>query len=128
MFVCCVQSRDCMSAALAASKILKKLAEEGAEEEDEAEEMRELANHYERHAIGVFSECHCCDEERAQRLLIRISSSWGQTTCLRLALEADDKSFVAHSGVQVGQRSLWGSGRSKVTLGFRWSSNGLNCC
>uniref|UniRef100_A0A674A8W2 Transient receptor potential cation channel, subfamily M, member 2 n=1 Tax=Salmo trutta TaxID=8032 RepID=A0A674A8W2_SALTR len=107
MFVCCVQSRDCMSAALAASKILKKLAEEGAEEEDEAEEMRELAKHYERHAIGVFSECHCCDEERAQRLLIRVSSSWGQTTCLRLALEADDKSFVAHSGVQALLTQIW---------------------
>uniref|UniRef100_A0A8C8FNQ9 Transient receptor potential cation channel subfamily M member 2 n=1 Tax=Oncorhynchus tshawytscha TaxID=74940 RepID=A0A8C8FNQ9_ONCTS len=107
MFVCCVQSRDCTSAALAASKILKKLAEEGAEEEDEAEEMRELAKHYERHAIGVFNECHCCDEERAQRLLIRISSSWGQTTCLRLALEADDKSFVAHSGVQALLTQIW---------------------
>ncbi|XP_036815343.1 transient receptor potential cation channel subfamily M member 2 isoform X2 [Oncorhynchus mykiss] len=101
------QSRDCTSAALAASKILKKLAEEGAEEEDEAEEMRELAKHYERHAIGVFSECHCCDEERAQRMLIRISSSWGQTTCLRLALEADDKSFVAHSGVQALLTQIW---------------------
>uniref|UniRef100_A0A8C8LRC5 Transient receptor potential cation channel subfamily M member 2 n=1 Tax=Oncorhynchus tshawytscha TaxID=74940 RepID=A0A8C8LRC5_ONCTS len=101
------QSRDCTSAALAASKILKKLAEEGAEEEDEAEEMRELAKHYERHAIGVFNECHCCDEERAQRLLIRISSSWGQTTCLRLALEADDKSFVAHSGVQALLTQIW---------------------
>ncbi|XP_064875857.1 transient receptor potential cation channel subfamily M member 2 isoform X2 [Oncorhynchus nerka] len=101
------QSRDCTSAALAASKILKKLAEEGAEEEDEAEEMRELAKHYERHAIGVFNKCHCCDEERAQRLLIRISSSWGQTTCLRLALEADDKSFVAHSGVQALLTQIW---------------------
>ncbi|KAK6269252.1 hypothetical protein J4Q44_G00394300, partial [Coregonus suidteri] len=56
---------------------------------------------------GVFSECHCCDEERAQRLLIRISSSWGQTTCLRLALEADDKSFVAHSGVQALLTQIW---------------------
>uniref|UniRef100_A0A8C7N794 Transient receptor potential cation channel, subfamily M, member 2 n=1 Tax=Oncorhynchus kisutch TaxID=8019 RepID=A0A8C7N794_ONCKI len=107
MFVRFLQSRDCTSAALAASKILKKLAEEGAEEEDEAEEMRELAKHYETHAIGVFNECHCCDEERAQRLLIRISSSWGQTTCLRLALEADDKSFVAHSGVQALLTQIW---------------------
>ncbi|CDQ92707.1 unnamed protein product [Oncorhynchus mykiss] len=56
---------------------------------------------------GVFSECHCCDEERAQRMLIRISSSWGQTTCLRLALEADDKSFVAHSGVQALLTQIW---------------------
>lgn len=41
-----------MSAALAASKILKKMAEEGSDA-DEAEEMQELANHYEEHAIGI---------------------------------------------------------------------------
>lgn len=50
---------------------------------------------------GVFSECHNSDEERAQKLLVRVSPFWGRTTCLRLALEADDKSFVAQSGVQV---------------------------
>lgn len=41
-----------MSAALAASKILKKMAREGSDA-DGAEEMRELANHYEKHAIGI---------------------------------------------------------------------------
>lgn len=41
-----------MSAALAASKILKKMAREGSDADD-AEEMRELANHYEKHAIGI---------------------------------------------------------------------------
>ncbi len=52
---------------------------------------------------GVFSECHNNDEERAQKLLVRASPFWGSTTCLRLALEANDKSFVAQSGVQVEQ-------------------------
>lgn len=50
---------------------------------------------------GVFSKCHNSDEERAQKLLVRVSPLWGQTTCLRLALKADDKNFVAQSGVQV---------------------------
>ncbi|XP_078142127.1 transient receptor potential cation channel subfamily M member 2 [Centroberyx gerrardi] len=100
------QCRDCMSAALAASKILKKMAQEGSDA-DEAEEMKELAKHYEGHAIGVFSECYSCDEERAQKLLVRASPSWGRTTCLRLALEADDKSFVAQSGVQALLTQIW---------------------
>ncbi|XP_068559379.1 transient receptor potential cation channel subfamily M member 2 [Cebidichthys violaceus] len=98
--------RDCMSAALAASKILKTMAEEGSDA-DEAEAMRELANHYEKHAIGVFSECHNNDEERARKLLVRVSPFWGRTTCLRLALEADDKSFVAQSGVQALLTQIW---------------------
>ncbi|XP_035531934.1 transient receptor potential cation channel subfamily M member 2 [Morone saxatilis] len=100
------QCRDCMSAALAASKILKKMAEEGGDV-DEAEDMQELANHYEKHAIGVFSECYNNDEERAQKLLVRVSPYWGKTTCLRLALEADDKSFVAQSGVQTLLTQIW---------------------
>uniref|UniRef100_A0A7N8XKB4 Transient receptor potential cation channel, subfamily M, member 2 n=1 Tax=Mastacembelus armatus TaxID=205130 RepID=A0A7N8XKB4_9TELE len=93
------QCRDCTSAALAASKILKKMAED-IKDTDKAEEMKELANHYEKHAIGVFSECYNSDQERAQKLLVRASPLWGRTTCLRLALEANDKSFVAQSGVQ----------------------------
>ncbi|KAM3842235.1 transient receptor potential cation channel subfamily M member 2-like [Diretmus argenteus] len=100
------QCRDCMSAALAASKILKTMAQEEPDV-DEAEEMTELANHYERHAIGVFSECCSCDAERAQKLLVRVSPSWGKTTCLRLALEADDKSYVAQSGVQALLTQIW---------------------
>uniref|UniRef100_A0A3Q3VTW1 Uncharacterized protein n=1 Tax=Mola mola TaxID=94237 RepID=A0A3Q3VTW1_MOLML len=100
------QCRDCISAALAASKILKKMAKEGSDP-DEAVEMRELANHYETHAIGVFSKCHNSDEERAQKLLVRVSPLWGQTTCLRLALKADDKNFVAQSGVQALLTQIW---------------------
>ncbi|XP_078119009.1 LOW QUALITY PROTEIN: transient receptor potential cation channel subfamily M member 2 [Sander vitreus] len=100
------QCRDCMSTALAASKILKTMAAEGSDA-DKAEEMQELANHYEKHAIGVFSECHNSDEKRAQKLLVRASPFWGRTTCLRLALEADDKSFVAHSGVQALLTQIW---------------------
>ena len=41
-----------MSAALAASKILKTMAAEGMDA-DEAEDMKKLANHYEEHAIGI---------------------------------------------------------------------------
>ncbi|KAJ8392633.1 hypothetical protein AAFF_G00073070 [Aldrovandia affinis] len=101
------QCRDGMCAALAASKILKKLAQEEDDEGDEEDRMRELADHYEKQAIGVFSECYSQDEPRAQKLLIRISPSWGRTTCLRMALEADNKSFVAHAGVQGLLTQIW---------------------
>ncbi|XP_067370897.1 transient receptor potential cation channel subfamily M member 2 isoform X3 [Channa argus] len=100
------QCRDCITAALAASKILKKMAEEGSDA-DKAEAMKELAIHYEKHAIGVFTECHRSDEDRARKLLVRSSPFWGKTTCLRLALEADDKSFVAQSGVQALMTQIW---------------------
>ncbi|XP_041934390.1 transient receptor potential cation channel subfamily M member 2-like [Alosa sapidissima] len=56
---------------------------------------------------GVFSECHCENDQRSQTLLIRISPSWGETTCLHMAVQADDKSFVAHSGVQALLTQIW---------------------
>ncbi|XP_041921280.1 transient receptor potential cation channel subfamily M member 2-like [Alosa sapidissima] len=103
------QCRDSTAAALAASKILKKLAQESEnDDEDDANDLRQLANHYERQAIGVFSQCHSKDDQQLlQRLLIRISPSWGKTTCLQLAVEAEDKSFVAHSGVQAYLTQIW---------------------
>ncbi|CAN9497842.1 unnamed protein product [Ophioblennius macclurei] len=100
------QCRDCMTAALAASKILKTMAVEGSDA-DEGEAMIQLANHFENQAIGVYSECHANDGERAQKLLVRVSHSWGKTTCLRLALEANNKNFVAQSGVQALLTQIW---------------------
>ena len=50
---------------------------------------------------GVFTECYRKDEERAQKLLTRVSEAWGKTTCLQLALEAKDMKFVSHGGIQV---------------------------
>ncbi|XP_037136394.1 transient receptor potential cation channel subfamily M member 2 [Syngnathus acus] len=100
------QCTDCVSAALAACKILGKMAEEGSDA-DEAANMQELADHFEMHAIGVFTKCYSASEERAKRLLVRVSPFWGKTTCLRLALEANCKSFVALSGVQALLTEIW---------------------
>lgn len=50
---------------------------------------------------GVFTECYRKDEERAQKLLTRVSEAWGRTTCLQLALEAKAMKFVSHGGIQV---------------------------
>ncbi|KAM8857100.1 transient receptor potential cation channel subfamily M member 2-like [Synchiropus picturatus] len=100
------QCRDCICAALAASKILKKMSR-GGSDADEAEDMRLLARHYEQHAIGVFTQCYNSDQGRARKLLVRASPFWGRTTCLRLALRAGDKNFVALSGVQAHLTQIW---------------------
>ncbi|XP_041117862.1 transient receptor potential cation channel subfamily M member 2-like isoform X2 [Polyodon spathula] len=99
-------SQDCIAAALAASKILKELAKEE-EDTDLSEDTKALAEQYEKQAIGVFTECHQRDELRAQKLLTRESVAWGDTTCLRLAVEANDKNFVAQGGVQTLLTQIW---------------------
>ncbi|KAM6225119.1 transient receptor potential cation channel subfamily M member 2 isoform 2-T2 [Rhynchocyon petersi] len=100
------QSQDCIVAALACSKLLKELSKEE-EDTDCSEEMLALADEYELRAIGVFTECYRKDEERAQKLLTRVSDSWGKTTCLQLALEANDMKFVSHGGVQAFLTRVW---------------------
>nr|XP_014345762.1 PREDICTED: transient receptor potential cation channel subfamily M member 2 [Latimeria chalumnae] len=100
------QSRDCIAAALGASKILKKLSSEE-EDTDRSEEMQALADEYEERAIRVFTECYRKDDERSEKLLTRISEAWGKTTCLRLALEADNKTFLAQGGVQAFLTKVW---------------------
>uniref|UniRef100_A0A8C5JUW3 Transient receptor potential cation channel subfamily M member 2 n=1 Tax=Junco hyemalis TaxID=40217 RepID=A0A8C5JUW3_JUNHY len=100
------QSQDCMAAALACSKILKELAKEE-EDTDTTDDMLALAEEYEHKAIGVFTECYRKDEERAQKLLTRVSEAWGKTTCLQLALEAKNMNFVSHGGVQAFLTKVW---------------------
>ncbi|XP_076975263.1 transient receptor potential cation channel subfamily M member 2 isoform X2 [Tamandua tetradactyla] len=100
------QGQDCIAAALACSKILKELSKEE-EDTDSSEEMLALAEGFELRAIGVFTECYRKGEERAQKLLIRVSEAWGKTTCLQLALEAKDMKFVSHGGVQTYLTKVW---------------------
>ncbi|KAJ7421358.1 Transient receptor potential cation channel subfamily M member 2 [Willisornis vidua] len=100
------QSQDCMAAALACSKILKELAKEE-EDTDTTDAMLALAEQYEHKAIGVFTDCYRKDEERAQKLLTRVSEAWGKTTCLQLALEAKNMNFVSHGGVQAFLTKVW---------------------
>uniref|UniRef100_A0A8D2JEF2 Transient receptor potential cation channel subfamily M member 2 n=1 Tax=Varanus komodoensis TaxID=61221 RepID=A0A8D2JEF2_VARKO len=96
---------DCIAAALACSKMLKELAKEE-NDTDSTEEMLALAEEYECRAI-VFTECYRKDEERAQKLLIRVSDAWGKTTCLQLALEAKNMNFVSHGGIQAFLTKVW---------------------
>uniref|UniRef100_A0AAV2J7V9 TRPM SLOG domain-containing protein n=1 Tax=Knipowitschia caucasica TaxID=637954 RepID=A0AAV2J7V9_KNICA len=76
--------------------------------EDHWEKERRDEDHCRRERREVFSECFSCDEERAQKLLVRVSPFWGRSTCLRVALEANDQNFVAQSGVQTYLNTLQG--------------------
>ncbi|XP_069589865.1 transient receptor potential cation channel subfamily M member 2 [Ranitomeya imitator] len=101
-----IQCHDCIAAALACSKMLKELSKEE-EDTDTSEDMMTLADDYEQKAIGIFTESYRKDEERALKLLIRVSEAWGQTTCLKLALEAKDMKFVSQGGVQAFLTRVW---------------------
>ncbi|XP_072117252.1 transient receptor potential cation channel subfamily M member 2 [Mobula birostris] len=100
------QGVDSIAASLVACKILKKISSDE-NDTDLYDEMEDLAQEYEDQALGLFSKCYRKHAKRAQKLLVRVSSTWGNTTCLRLALEADSKKFMAHGGVQDLLTKIW---------------------
>ncbi|XP_078514884.1 transient receptor potential cation channel subfamily M member 2-like [Lissotriton helveticus] len=100
------ECRDCIVGALACCKIMRELAKEE-EDTDNLEAMLALAQQFEERAAGVFSECSRKNEARAEQLLTRVSSSWGNTTCLQLALNAEAMSFMSNGGVQMFLTKIW---------------------
>ena len=58
-------------------------------------------------AIGVLNECYNEDEERTALILVRELPNWGYQTCLNVAVSADNKNFIAHSGVQNLLTEIW---------------------
>ena len=62
---------------------------------------------YEELAIGVLNECYEEDEERSALLLVCELPFWGMSTCLTLAVNAQDMHFIAHSGVQNLLNQIW---------------------
>uniref|UniRef100_G3UD36 Transient receptor potential cation channel subfamily M member 5 n=1 Tax=Loxodonta africana TaxID=9785 RepID=G3UD36_LOXAF len=97
------QGQEGVATALAACKILKEMSHLETETEV-ARTMREAK--YEQLALELFSECYN-SEDRAFALLVRRNHSWGKTTCLHLATEADAKVFFAHDGVQAFLTRIW---------------------
>ncbi|XP_007947524.1 transient receptor potential cation channel subfamily M member 5 [Orycteropus afer afer] len=93
-----------VAAALAACKILKEMSHLETEAEV-ARTMREAK--YEQLALELFSECYSNSEDHAFALLVRRNRSWGRTTCLHLATEADAKAFFANDGVQAFLTRIW---------------------
>nr|XP_023397354.1 LOW QUALITY PROTEIN: transient receptor potential cation channel subfamily M member 5 [Loxodonta africana] len=98
------QGQEGVATALAACKILKEMSHLETETEV-ARTMREAK--YEQLALELFSECYSNSEDRAFALLVRRNHSWGKTTCLHLATEADAKVFFAHDGVQAFLTRIW---------------------
>uniref|UniRef100_UPI00398E70EC transient receptor potential cation channel subfamily M member 2 n=1 Tax=Pristiophorus japonicus TaxID=55135 RepID=UPI00398E70EC len=105
-YILWVQGMDSIASSLVACKILKKMSAEE-NDTDLSEEMGELAQEYEDRAIGLFTECYRKHSKRAQKLLIRVSAAWGNTTCFRLALEAESQKFMAQGGVQALLTKIW---------------------
>ncbi|XP_041459667.1 transient receptor potential cation channel subfamily M member-like 2 isoform X2 [Lytechinus variegatus] len=112
------EGRESIASALAASKMLKGMADKE-DDSDQIDNMIAHAETYEELAIGVLNECYVEDEERSALLLVCELPFWGNSTCLNMAVEALDKNFIAHSGVQNLLTQIWMGKISDETSPFQ---------
>lgn len=63
--------------------------------------------HFEQLAVGVLSECYTSDESRTHKLLVRELPLFGESTIIALAVEADNKTFIAHAACQTLFNKIW---------------------
>ncbi|XP_022111704.1 transient receptor potential cation channel subfamily M member 5-like [Acanthaster planci] len=100
------EGKEAIPSALTASKILTSLAAKEPDP-DQSTFMQSHATSYEDLALGVLNECYNDDSDRTSLLLVREQENWGRTTSLSLAKQADNKNFIAHSGVQNLLTEIW---------------------
>ena len=58
-------------------------------------------------SIGVLSECYSTHERKAQDLLVRELTHWGEATCMLIAVKADNKEFISQSACQSLLNTIW---------------------
>ncbi|KAK6180329.1 hypothetical protein SNE40_012504 [Patella caerulea] len=69
--------------------------------------LQQNADEFENLAIGVLNSCYEKDENKAQDLLIRELPNWGETTCVLMAVQSDNKRFISQTACQTLLNSIW---------------------
>ncbi|EJW74288.1 hypothetical protein WUBG_14806, partial [Wuchereria bancrofti] len=99
--------------ALVACRLYKSLAKEAAEDYLEVEICEELKNHAEdfrKLSLSLLEHCYNHDDAQTLQLLTYELISWGNETCLSLAVMVNNKQFLAHPCCQILLADLWHGG------------------
>ncbi|GFN90287.1 transient receptor potential cation channel subfamily m member 2-like, partial [Plakobranchus ocellatus] len=72
-----------------------------------ARKLQISADDFRQLSVGVLNACYSADERRTHQLLVREMRAWGSTTCIRLAVHAGNKQFVAQSACQTLFNTVW---------------------
>uniref|UniRef100_A0A8R1XPP4 TRPM SLOG domain-containing protein n=1 Tax=Onchocerca volvulus TaxID=6282 RepID=A0A8R1XPP4_ONCVO len=104
---------EAMAKALVACRLYKSLAKEAAEDYLEVEICEELKNHAEdfrKLSLSLLEHCYNYDDAQTLQLLTYELISWGNETCLSLAVMVNNKQFLAHPCCQILLADLWHGG------------------
>ncbi|KAK3101394.1 hypothetical protein FSP39_003210, partial [Pinctada imbricata] len=100
------QGKDAMVAALVANAMLSSMAEK-TDDTELAKKYVDNAEIFSDLAISVLNECYEIDEIKTQNLLVREIEHWGRVTCVLIAVESDNRHFIAQTACQQLLNNVW---------------------
>ena len=68
-------------------------------------------------SCGVVAECYAQDEQLSQLMLVRELPNYGNSTIIQMAVQSDNKTFVAHPACQTLLHNIW---RGRMTNDNGW--------
>ncbi|XP_052803928.1 transient receptor potential cation channel subfamily M member-like 2 isoform X2 [Mya arenaria] len=93
------EGKGAIAAALVGSSLLKSMLRKNHDAEL-GHKIKECMKEWSELAVGVLSECHLTDEHKAQDLVERKLSKWGDTSCMLIAVKAYNKDFISQTPCQ----------------------------
>lgn len=100
-------SSEGLTFALAASVLSKMASKLDDRDTDVVQRYTRESKEYEQLAVDVFLESYKNDRGKSYKLLSRVQPSWGNSTCLELAVSGKCRDFVALVGVQELLSMIW---------------------
>lgn len=95
-----------LPAALVANRLLKAMKQRS-QDYDQMNKLQAHADLFEERSIGVLTECYASDEKMALQLLVQQRENWGRTSCILIAVNADNKRFISQTACQSLLSNIW---------------------
>ncbi|KAJ8340402.1 hypothetical protein SKAU_G00350350 [Synaphobranchus kaupii] len=101
---------ESMAKALVACKLCRSMGYEAKKSDvvdDTSEELKEYSNEFGTLAVDLLEQSFRQDETMAMKLLTYELKNWSNSTCLKLAVSARLRPFVAHTCTQMLLSDMW---------------------
>nr|XP_028564125.1 transient receptor potential cation channel subfamily M member 1-like [Podarcis muralis]XP_028564126.1 transient receptor potential cation channel subfamily M member 1-like [Podarcis muralis]XP_028572416.1 transient receptor potential cation channel subfamily M member 1-like [Podarcis muralis] len=104
------RGEETMAKALVACKLYKAMAHESSESElvdDISQDLDNNSKDFGQLAVELLDQSYKHDEQVAMKLLTYELKNWSNSTCLKLAVAAKHRDFIAHTCSQMLLTDMW---------------------
>ncbi|XP_052805159.1 transient receptor potential cation channel subfamily M member-like 2 isoform X2 [Mya arenaria] len=104
--LCWAEGKDPIATALVGNNLLKTMLRK-TDDKELVKRIQAFITEWSDLATGVLSDCHSTDEDFTQALLVREQSKWGKTSCMLMAVQAENKDFISQNACQSLLNRIW---------------------